>query len=119
MAAKLKEIEKMKTYKVKNTENNFSKDSEVRFDGKVYRWTTNDRVPPADAIVSYGIDKLPNFSKEAHDETRSTETQAFLANYRKQMENWEPSAEERYEMRAAYGSGSTVVNMITGKKYKV
>ncbi len=109
----------MNTVTVTSTEFGFSRSSEVRFDGQVYRWTTNDRVPPADAILSYGIDKLPNFSKQAHDEARDAETQAFLADYRKRMENWQPSEEERCEMRAAYGAGAEVVNVITGKKYKI
>jgi len=109
----------MKTFKVTSNEFNISRTSEVNFDGQVYRWKTNDRVPPADAIRSYGIDKLPNFSKQVHDEARDAETQAFLADYRKRMENWQPSEEQRCEMRAAYGAGAEVVNVITGKKYKI
>ena len=93
--------------------------SEVKFDGSVYRWISNGRVPPADAIISHGIDKLPGFSKEAHDLARDAEIDAFLTKYRKRMENWQPSEEDRHEWRAAFGKGATVVNAITGKSYKV
>ena len=42
-----------------------------------------------------------------------------LAEYREARKNHVPSAEEMYEMRAAFGEGSTVVDIITGQVYKV
>jgi fructosamine-3-kinase len=39
--------------------------SEVYFDGTVYRWVSNDRVPGLDTCEDYGIDKLPNY--DAHE----------------------------------------------------
>ncbi len=34
----------------------------VYFDGEVYRWATNDRVPPDDCLSRFWINRLPNFS---------------------------------------------------------
>jgi hypothetical protein len=47
--------------------------------------------------------------------SRKWETQAFLDAYRERMANHVPSDEERFEMRAAFGEGVEVVNVITGK----
>lgn len=44
---------------------------------------------------------------------------ANIAAYRKAMENHVPSAEEMFEMRAAFGPGATVVNVLTGKRTKL
>lgn len=52
--------------------------SEVKFDGTVYRWTSNNRVPPADVIGPYGIDKLPNYDALAHKLARDGDLEAFL-----------------------------------------
>lgn len=43
---------------------------------------------------------------------------AFTAAYRRQQANHEPSEEEKFEMRAAFGPGQTVVNVISGRKYR-
>lgn len=48
---------------------------------------------------------------------RKLSTSEFLKEYCERMKDHVPSAEERYEMRAAFGEGQTVVNVITGKKY--
>jgi dihydropteroate synthase len=45
-------------------------------------------------------------------------TKKFIEEYRESMEDYEPDAEHMYEMRAAFGEGVEVVNIITGKKYK-
>ena len=39
-----------------------------------------------------------------------------LAAYRESQKNYQPSEEELYEMRSAFGDGAVVVNVITGKK---
>jgi hypothetical protein len=104
---------------IKKVKGSMGIESEVRFQNGVWVWISNGRVPPADAIKDYGIDKLPNFDKARHDQVRDQQTAEFLDSYRKKMESWEPSAEEMYEMRAAYGKGATVINLITGRKYKV
>jgi hypothetical protein len=47
------------------------------------------------------------------------ETRKILADYREQMKNHKPSPEQLHEMRAAFGAGKTVVNLITGKRIKL
>jgi hypothetical protein len=47
------------------------------------------------------------------------ETKKVLDQYREQMKDYNPSAEQMHEMRSAFGSGSTVVNVFTGKKIKL
>jgi hypothetical protein len=110
----------MKTLiQVSHTEYGHTFKSNVYFDGQVYRWSTNDAVPPADAISSYGIDKLPGFNQAAHTSARNADTSRFLAEYRQEREKHGYSSEELYEMRAAFGPGKTVVDVVTGKQIKL
>ena len=54
---------------------------------------------------------------EATNAAREAEVEAALAEYRANYKG--PSAEELAEMRAAFGPGATVVNVITGKKIEL
>lgn len=108
----------MSTIKVSTTQSGMTLKSEVRMENGVYVWNSNGRVPPADSIVQYGIDQLPGFDKALHDQARDEQTSKFLDEYRKSMESYKPSEEERFEMRAAFGPG-VVVNVVTGKRYRV
>lgn len=56
-----------------------------------------------------------NKHQKAYDEA----TSEFFAEYRERMKNHKYSNEELYEMRAAFGAGTEVVNIITGKKIKL
>jgi hypothetical protein len=51
----------------------------VYFDGVVYRWLSNDRVPPTDSCREFGIDQLPGFDVEAMKEGRYRDIIKFLA----------------------------------------
>lgn len=93
--------------------------SAVVFDGGVYRWTTNNAVPPQDCYAAYGIDTLPGFDAELQRSTREAEDAAFLASYRERMKNHVPGAQERAEMLAAFGPGATVVNVLTGQEIRL
>jgi hypothetical protein len=46
-------------------------------------------------------------------------TRRILAEYRQQMKRSKPSPEQMSEMRAAFGAGTVVVNVITGKRTKL
>ena len=84
----------------------------------VVRWTSNNRVMPKDCreILSHTAYR-DLFSEEASRAAEDAETAAFLENYRKNYTG--PSEEEKAEMRAAFGTGSTVVDVITGKRIRL
>ena len=65
-------------YTVSKTENGITYKSKVYFDGSVYRWVSNDRVPPADAVREYGIDQLPSFWPGEHQLMREADLFLFL-----------------------------------------
>ena len=79
--------------------------------GRVWRWTSNDRVCPLDACEEYGIP----CDVVAQEATRDRELDAFLAEYRANYRG--PSAEQRAEARAAHGEGVELVNVITGETW--
>lgn len=82
--------------------------------GRTWKWASNDRHVPLDACRSYGIPCDPVAQEADLDAANAL----FLAEYRKAMANHVPTAEERGEMRNAFGPGKTVVNVVTGRKYR-
>ena len=84
----------------------------------VVRWTSNNRVMPKDCreILSHTAYR-DLFIEEASRAAEDAETAAFLESYRKNYTG--PSEEEKAEMRAAFGTGSTVVDIITGKRIRL
>lgn len=86
------------------------------------RWRSNDRCLPADAVNELVDADLVNpFIQENTDRMRKEELEAMLAEYKYEMEHRtkEQLAEERFEMRAAFGKGETVVNVLTGEVNKL
>ena len=57
--------------------------------------------------------------REATTKARREENEKSFAEYREKMKNYKPSAEELYEMRCAFGAGTTVVDIITGQKIRL
>lgn len=58
-----------------------------------------------------------NFSREATKNARQLQVAKELDDYRK---NWkEPSEEEKEEMRKEYGAGTTIVDVLSGRKIQL
>lgn len=82
----------------------------------IVRWDSNDRVPPRDSLAE--MLELRGITQAEHDASVATEraeTAEFLAAYRKADAERVVSDEERFEMRAAFGPGVEVVNIISGR----
>lgn len=80
----------------------------------IIRWDSNGAVPPGDCLALAAHIGLP-VNLAACKAVSDRETDAFLTDYRKR--NSGPvSAEQRAEMRAAFGPGATVVNVLTGRR---
>ena len=76
----------------------------------IRRWVSNDAIIPP-FVYKDAAAVMPEADQAAY----KAETAAFLTEYREQQRNREPSAEELFEMRAAFGPGERVVNVITGR----
>ena len=86
----------------------------------VVRWKSNNRVMPSDCRVVLSKTAYRDlFDEEASKAAEEAETAAFLQSYRKRQANRRISAEERYEMQAAFGKGATVVDVITGRTIRL
>ncbi len=75
-------------------------------------WNRSGNYLPEDCAEILSYTDFP-FSREATRRAREAQNDAFLADYRK---NHRTSAEERMEMQAAFGKGTTVVDIITGER---
>ena len=84
----------------------------------VVRWTSNNRVMPKDCreILSHTVYR-DLYSEDASRAAEEAETAAFLDSYRKNYKG--PGEEEKAEMRAAFGTGATVVDVITGERIRL
>ena len=79
-------------------------------------WNSNGRYLPQDCAEMLSFTTFP-FSLEETNRAREAQTAMQLEAYRKSYT--EPSEEEKAEMRAAFGTGSTVINVITGERIRL
>jgi hypothetical protein len=86
--------------------------------GGIPRWSTNNSVPPTDLLELWAHLGRPFDYEKAiakHDE----EVRESIKEYERWERDREQSLEELYEMRAAFGEGATVVNVLTGRETKI
>lgn len=81
------------------------------------KWISSGNYLPADVVEKLTFAGADFFSAEATAAKREAQTAAFLDSYRRNYKG--ASEEEKVEMRAAFGEGTTVVNVITGKKTRL
>ena len=84
----------------------------VESDGAI-RWNTNGNYVPDDFCEKLEYAGFP-FSREATRAAREAQDAAFLESYRKNHRGF--GARELDEARAAFGAGTTIVNILTGEK---
>ncbi len=92
------------------------KDEAYQDDEGVWRWKSSNNVPFEDMLECWGLD---DETMQKCIAAREKDCAEFAEDYRKRMENHVPSDEELYEMRAAFGEGAKVVNVITGKSIQL
>lgn len=83
-------------------------------DGAV-KWKRSGNYLPEDCVEKLSYTHF-KFSPEATRKKRDAQTEQSLNAYRESRKNHSYSAEELFEMRAAFGSGATIVDVITGQK---
>ena len=76
-------------------------------------WGSSGNYLPADCAEILTYTDF-SFSVEETTKAREAQTAEFIRNY-----HHEVTEEERAEMRAAFGTGTTVVDVISGKKIKL
>lgn len=83
----------------------------------VIRWNSNDRVPPLD-IVALAAEVFEAVDFDASREAYEADAKRSISEYRRRRAQRTPEqvAEERAEMRAAFGPGATVVDVLTGER---
>ena len=84
----------------------------VDLDG-VARWASNNTPLPDECALQAKLAGVP-INIEATRKARDEHLEEFARNYRHEV-----TAEEMFEMKAAFGEGTTVVNVLTGEKIKL
>ncbi len=90
-------------------------DATVEADGAI-RWNSNGRYLMDDFCEKLEYAGYP-FDREATARKRDAQNEEFLAEYRRNDKGL--SGEELAEARAAFGEGTVVVNVLTGKKTRL
>ena len=74
-------------------------------------------------VMSDGMDIIEHITKKFNrrntEKALEEETRKFIKEYREQQKDHEYSQEELAEMRAAFGEGTTVVDVFTGKEIQL
>ncbi len=87
----------------------------VENDGAI-RWNSNGSYLMDDFCEKLEYAGYP-FSRSATREKREAQVEKELAAYRASRHGFSP--EERAEMQAAFGKGTTVVNVLTGERTRI
>lgn len=107
----------------------FWKNHAEREVAQAVEWATNDAIVEPNGAIKWKsnghylmddmCEKLEyigfRFDREATRVAREAQDTEFLRAYRDSMKNHKPSAEELYEMEAAFGKGTKVVDVLTGQ----
>lgn len=81
-------------------------------------WASNNRAIPQECVEKALYGGLP-INAELTRELERNQTEKSLAEYRERMKNHVYTEEELFEMRAAFGEGTVVVDAITGRKIRL
>jgi hypothetical protein len=86
--------------------------------GPVVRWNSNDRIPFADMLQKFeGAGWIDGQIYVNSVEQRVIEDRIAIESYRKNYKG--PSEEDLLEMRAEFGAGTKLVNILTGQEFTV
>lgn len=85
----------------------------------IMRWTSNNQVPFDDVLARAKGEGAP-VDLVASKAAREADAAAFLREYTKRQSRRTPAeiAEHRAELRAAFGPGETVIDIVTGERIK-
>ena len=111
-------------YWKRNAQQEIEKMSQRALDGEIFfgadgvcRWKSNNRVLPAECREQLSYSPYRGlFDEQACKVADEAETAEALAAYRAGHRTTE---EERMEMRAAFGIGTTVVDIISGERIEL
>lgn len=84
----------------------------------VATWASNGNAIPEECVEKAVYGGLA-INVELTRKVRDKQTEEFLTDYRERMKNHVYSEEELYEMRAAFGKGTVVVDAITGRRIQL
>lgn len=81
-----------------------------------HRWKSNNQYPPDEVLTDAGISRE---ERRRCGMLRMAQSAKFMEEYRRARRGRPRSAEEMFEMQAAFGPGETVVDVITGERIKL
>ena len=96
----------------------FKKDAQVDDNG-IVTWKSNGRCPMDDFLEMLDWAGVATINYEATRKERDRQNEESIREYKESMKNHVYSEEELFEMRAAFGRGTTIVDVITGQTIRL
>ena len=91
--------------------------AELYVEDGVARWSSNKSIIPRDCYESLAYSNvLSKVYLSKNNDARKGETERMITEYRKKQKGYKPNVEEIAEMENAFGKGTPVVDVITGKR---
>lgn len=88
--------------------------------GGVVRWISSNNIPFDDMLAKFVVEgRITSKEAEISATQRKVEASEAIDKYIQRNKGRKLSDEERFEMRAAFGAGAEVTNILTGDTYKV
>lgn len=104
-------------HKACKTTTKYTVTAEYHIDGLIVRWDSNGHAVPADVTALFYLVGRIDVDQMVHtDKARQDETIAAMAAYRA-AQPATPTAEERFEAAAAFGTGVEVVDVVSGRTF--
>ena len=86
----------------------------------VIRWNKSNNVPPTELLELWAyVGILDRYVYQKSLEVRDAELAVSIRQYKEARAKQGYSQEQLFEMRAAFGAGATVVNVLTGETIKL
>lgn len=85
------------------------REARLRGDGAIV-WEDSGSIIPPEVLREDGRVEVPENHEEAYKRHEESDTSSHASQ--------EPTAEQKFEMRAAFGEGQTVVDVRTGQTYQ-
>ncbi len=92
--------------------------TDIYYDGLAIRWKSSGNVVPEDIMDFWFVEGLVTADEVTiSNRARMQDLEETMRRYRKAQANRteEAKAEEAYELRAAFGEGETVIDLLTGE----
>ena len=84
----------------------------------IFYWCESNNIIPPDTCVETFVARIPMYHQERQSSVYRADLSVLLSQYRAEQANRPVTHEERFEATAAYGYNKTVVDVLSGRRFR-